>query len=116
MIAPKRETTLDCVFNFNLRHYETVGQGRRSGRPQAPPPPLELHSGRYVPCDRGKVCNNSVCNRGYSSDAQRANDERGRGFYPFTSQLNLRNVHGIGGARRVCVARVKGLLGGVRGA
>ena len=37
----------------------------------------------------------------------------GRGSPSFTSQLNLSPFCGIGGARRGCVARVKGLVGGV---
>jgi len=37
----------------------------------------------------------------------------GRGFHSFTSQLNLSVFCGIGGARRGCVARNKGVLGGV---
>jgi len=36
-----------------------------------------------------------------------------RGLHSSTSQLNLRVFYGIGGARRNCVARVKGVLGGV---
>jgi hypothetical protein len=39
----------------------------------------------------------------------------GRGLHSFTSQLNLSAVFGIGGARRDCVTRVKGVLGGVDG-
>jgi hypothetical protein len=35
----------------------------------------------------------------------------GRGFHSLTSQLNLRALFGIGGARRGCVARVKEVLG-----
>ena len=35
-----------------------------------------------------------------------------RGFiHSFTSQLNLSAFHGIGGTRRDCVARAKGVLG-----
>ena len=34
----------------------------------------------------------------------------GRGLLSFTSQLNLSAFHGIGGARRDCVAREKGLF------
>ena len=37
----------------------------------------------------------------------------GRGLHSSTSQLNLRVFYGIGGARRNCVARGKGVLGGV---
>jgi hypothetical protein len=36
-----------------------------------------------------------------------------RGLHSFTSQLNLSAFYGIGGARRSCVARVEGVLGGV---
>jgi hypothetical protein len=39
----------------------------------------------------------------------------GRGLHSLTSQLNLSALHGIGGARRGCVARVKRVLGGVEG-
>jgi len=35
----------------------------------------------------------------------------GRGLHSSTFQLNLSAVCGIGGARRGCVARVKGVLG-----
>jgi len=35
----------------------------------------------------------------------------GRGLHSFTSQLNLSAFYGIGGARRGCVARVKGSWG-----
>jgi len=38
-----------------------------------------------------------------------------RGLHSSTFQLNLSAWYGIGGARRDCVARVKGLLGGVLG-
>ena len=37
----------------------------------------------------------------------------GRGLHSFTSKLNLSAFYGIGGARRGCVAHVKGVLGGV---
>jgi hypothetical protein len=40
---------------------------------------------------------------------------RGRGLHSSTSQLNSSAFYGIGGARRGCVARVKGALGGVYG-
>jgi hypothetical protein len=57
-------------------------------------------------------------------DAKRAGDgnvptvgaERGdigRALHSFTSQLNLSAFYVIGGAPRGCVARVKGVLGGV---
>ena len=39
----------------------------------------------------------------------------GRGLHSFTFQLNLSALYGIGGARRGCVARVKGVFGGVQG-
>jgi len=35
------------------------------------------------------------------------------GLHSFTSQLNLSAFYGIVGARGDCVARVKGVLGGV---
>ena len=34
----------------------------------------------------------------------------GRGLHSFTSQLNLSACYGIGGARRGCVAHVKGVF------
>jgi len=37
----------------------------------------------------------------------------GRGLHSSTFQLNLSALYGIGGARRGCVARVKGVFGGV---
>ena len=37
----------------------------------------------------------------------------GRGLHSSTSQLNLSVFNRIGGARRGCVARVRGVLGGV---
>jgi hypothetical protein len=39
----------------------------------------------------------------------------GRGLHSFTSQLDLSACYGTRGARRGCVARVKGVFGGVRG-
>jgi len=36
-----------------------------------------------------------------------------RGLHSSTFHLNLSVVYGIGGARRGCVARVKGVIGGV---
>jgi len=39
----------------------------------------------------------------------------GRGLNSFTSQINLSAFYGIGGARRSCVARVKGVFRGVQG-
>ena len=39
----------------------------------------------------------------------------GRGLHSFTSQLNLSAFYGIGDARRDCVARVWGVLGGFQG-
>jgi hypothetical protein len=39
----------------------------------------------------------------------------GRGLHSLTSQLNLSALYGIGGARRGCVARVRGVLEGVQG-
>ena len=42
--------------------------------------------------------------------------DAGRGFiHSSTFQLNLRALNGIGGARRDCVPRVTGVLGGVQG-
>jgi hypothetical protein len=38
-----------------------------------------------------------------------------RGLHSFTSQLKLSAVYGMRGARRGCVARVKGVLGCVQG-
>jgi len=37
----------------------------------------------------------------------------GRGLHSSTSELNLSALCGMGGARRGCVARVQGVLGGV---
>ena len=39
----------------------------------------------------------------------------GRGLHSPTFQLNLSAFYGIRGARRDCVARIKGVLGGVQG-
>ena len=39
----------------------------------------------------------------------------GRGLHSSTSLLNLSALYGIGGARRGCVSRVQGVLGGVQG-
>jgi len=36
-----------------------------------------------------------------------------RGLHSSTFQLNLSALYGIGGVRRDCVARVKGVLGGL---
>ena len=37
----------------------------------------------------------------------------GRGLHSSTFQLNLSATHGIGGARMGCVARLKGVSGGI---
>jgi len=42
-------------------------------------------------------------------------EDLGRGLHSTTFQLNLSNLYGIGGARKGCVARVRGVLGGVLG-
>jgi len=42
-------------------------------------------------------------------------NEIGRGLHSSTSQLNLSALYEKGGARRDCVARIKGVLGGVQG-
>jgi hypothetical protein len=42
-----------------------------------------------------------------------AGGDPGMGLHSSTSQLNLSALYGIGDARRGCVARVKGVLGGV---
>ena len=39
----------------------------------------------------------------------------GKGLHSSTFQLNVSSLYGIGGARRGCVARVMGVLGGVQG-
>jgi hypothetical protein len=39
----------------------------------------------------------------------------GRGLHSSTLQLNLSALNEIGGARRGCVARVNGVVGGVQG-
>jgi TPR repeat protein len=52
---------------------------------------------------------------GWYRRAADAGHASGRGLHSFTSQLNLSAFHGIGGARRGCVARVKGVLGGAQG-
>ena len=38
-----------------------------------------------------------------------------RGLHSSTFQLNLRVLYGIGVARRHCVARIEGVLGGIYG-
>ena len=48
-------------------------------------------------------------------DAQLDRLLSGRGLHSFTSQLNLSAFYGIGGARRGCVARAKGVLWDVQG-
>jgi len=40
-------------------------------------------------------------------------EELGRGLHSSTFQLNLSALYGIGGARRGCVAHLKGVLGGI---
>jgi len=51
----------------------------------------------------------------YERDVAANEKAKGRGLHSFPSQLNLSAFYGIGGARRDCVARVKGVLGGVYG-
>jgi hypothetical protein len=52
---------------------------------------------------------------GHRVGQQRRRRLVGKGLHSFTSQLNLSAFHGIGGARRDCVARVNGVLRGVCG-
>ena len=67
--------------------------------------------------DDKNVSNVSHSGKGYGAvdDADGGGGDGGRGLHSFTSQLNMSAVYGIGGARRGCVAHVKGVLGGVKG-
>ena len=47
---------------------------------------------------------------GAGAGAGAAGGGDGRGPHSFTSQLNLSALYGIGGARKGCVARVKGMF------
>jgi len=54
--------------------------------------------------------------RGGVGRAQRRQPHaRGRGLHSLASELNLSAVYGVEGARRGCVARVKGVLEGAQG-
>jgi len=53
------------------------------------------------------------CSRSLRSPGCTRTVPGGRGLYTFTFQLNVSAFCGIGGARKGCVARVKGVLGGV---
>ena len=46
-------------------------------------------------------------------DDERGPGMTGRGLHSLTSQLNLSAIYETGGARRNCVAHVKGVLGGI---
>ena len=48
-------------------------------------------------------------------EACEAQQPRARGLHSSTSQLNLSALYGIGGARRGCVGRAKGMLWGFLG-
>jgi hypothetical protein len=54
---------------------------------------------------------NYDCLRSVHHEIRVAPTIHGRGLHPSTSQLNLSAFHGIGGARRGCVAHVKGVFG-----
>jgi len=86
----------------------------------APQPPLPLPPPKSaeeedtivltVPVDKGVV----IEFPGYVRDERRAMASLGgRGLHSSTFQLSLSALYGIGGARRGCVARVKGVLGDV---
>jgi hypothetical protein len=47
-------------------------------------------------------------------DAAPTFGDGGRGLHSSTFQLNFSALYGMGGARRGCVARVRGVLGVVR--
>jgi len=49
----------------------------------------------------------------FTSCSRRADVAEGRGLHSSTFRLSLSAFCGVGGARRGCVARVKGVLGGV---
>ena len=77
-----------------------VAECRRSPRrPPSPPHP---------PCACG-ACHHR------SEDGDGPQKLEGRGLHPSTLQLNSSALYGIGGSRKGCVARVKGMLGGVQG-
>jgi hypothetical protein len=47
---------------------------------------------------------------GAKMDSMELEREKGRGLHSLNSQLNLSAFYGIGGARRGCVARIKGMF------
>jgi hypothetical protein len=49
----------------------------------------------------------------FAFDGEEPKTVRARGLHPSTVQLNLSAFYGIGGALRGCVARVKGVSGGL---
>ena len=57
--------------------------------------------------------NSGRCVQIHYDDQAARGQVKGRGFHSSTCQLNLSALYGIGGARRDCVARVKGVSGGV---
>ena len=76
--------------------------GQAAARAQAPPASPR----------RRDALTSAAAWRAVSTRAGAAHPLR-RGLHSSTSQLNLSATYGIGGARRNCVARVKGVLGGV---
>jgi hypothetical protein len=76
---------------------------------------LELIGESYVvrPCEKGIHLIQRACYRTLERGGQFV--LLGRGLHSSTSQLNLSAFYGRGGARRGCVARVRGVLGGVQG-
>jgi len=53
--------------------------------------------------------------RGAEARLAAVNGPGARGLHSFTFQLNLSAFCGIEGARRACVAHVKGVFGGMKG-
>ena len=92
-LKPNHDESLSKVaFNFNLRRYTVVADALARVHTQ-PGLMLKLREHLQHPALLPPL--------------------RGRGLHSSTSQLNLSALYGTGGARRGCVARVGGVLGGV---
>ena len=60
--------------------------------------------------DVGPTQGGAGLRKAHAACARTSRRPAGRGLHSFTSRLNLSAVYGIGGARRDCVARAKGVF------
>jgi hypothetical protein len=94
-----------CEFGHQSQQISGTLHGAISDMHSLPPPPLPCwqESKGFMDWVLSKTIRDvDVLGAGYEVGP--------RGLHSFTSQLNLSAFHGIGGARRGCVAFVKGAL------